>query len=262
VRLTVVGHATVLIEVQGARLLTDPLLRHRVMFLRGGRDAPAPGPIGDVDAVLLSHFHRDHYDPPSLRALDPGTLFVGPPGTARRLRRHGRRNVVELRTGDETVVGGVTVRATKAAHGRTPRPFRPIALGFLVLGGERLYFAGDTDLFPELADLAAEQLDVALLPVGGWGPRLGAGHLDPGRAAEALRLIRPRIAVPIHWGVLRPLGLGRLRPRYLTEPGADFARLAAKLAPEVDVRVVEPGESLEIHAPARPPARPSQSAEA
>jgi L-ascorbate metabolism protein UlaG (beta-lactamase superfamily) len=250
-RVTLVGHATALVELDGVRFLTDPLLRTRRIFLRAARRDLDPAWSERLDAVLLSHFHRDHYDPRSLRLLDPETLVVGPPGTARRIRRLGRGAAAELRPGESTVVRGVTVRATEARHGRVPAPFRSIALGFLLLGSERLYFAGDTDLFPGLAGLASERLDVALVPIGGWGPRLGAGHLDPRRAAEAVRLVRPRVAVPIHWGFLRPLGLGRLNPRYLTHPGAIFARLAAEIAPDVEVRVLEPGETLEVGSSAR-----------
>ena len=120
----------------------------------------------------------------------------------------------------------------------------PSRSGFVVTGNASLYFAGDTDLFPEMADLAADRLDVALLPVGGWGPRLGKGHLDPQRAVEALGLIRPRIAIPIHFGLLRPLGLGHLDLTYLAKPGDLFARLAAEAAPEVEVRILAPGQSL------------------
>ena len=249
-RVTLVGHATALIELDGVRFLTDPLLRTRRIFLRADRRGLDPAWSERLDAVLLSHFHRDHYDPRSLRLLDPETLVVGPPGTGRRVHPLGFGHVAELRPGESTDVRGATVRATEALHGRLPRPFRAIALGFLVLGSGRLYYAGDTDLFPGLGDLAAERLDVALVPIGGWGPRLGAGHLDPRRAAEAIRLIRPRVAVPIHWGFLRPLGTGRLHPRYLTDPGATFARLAAELAPGVEVRVLEPGETLEVPGPA------------
>jgi L-ascorbate metabolism protein UlaG (beta-lactamase superfamily) len=123
---------------------------------------------------------------------------------------------------------------------------RQEAIGLLIHGSKTVYFAGDTDLFPEMADLASEHVDVALLPVAGWGPRLGAGHLDSRRAAEALRLIRPQIAVPIHWGYLRPVVLGSREPRYLTEPGHRFAELAATIAPDVTVRVLGPGEVLDV----------------
>jgi L-ascorbate metabolism protein UlaG (beta-lactamase superfamily) len=246
VRLTLIGHATVLVELDGVRLLTDPLLRGRVTFLRAEPGLPERGELGGLDAVLLSHFHRDHFDPASLRRLDSAALVVGPPGTAKRVGKLGFSRVRELSPGESVAVGDVTVRATKALHGRLPARFRSVALGFVVAGSERLYFAGDTDFFPELAELAEEGIDVALLPVGGWGPRLGAGHLDPLRAAQAARLVRPRVAIPIHWGSLRPIGLGPLRPRYLTEPGEAFARLTAGIAPDVEVRVVAPGETVEL----------------
>jgi L-ascorbate metabolism protein UlaG (beta-lactamase superfamily) len=86
-------------------------------------------------------------------------------------------------------------------------------------------------------------LDVALLPISGWGSHLGPGHLDPTRAAEALTLMEPRVAIPIHWGTFRSMRLRRRLPRLLTEPADEFAREAAKRAPCVDVRILEPGGS-------------------
>ena len=79
---------------------------------------------------------------------------------------------------------------------------RATAVGFMVSGTTRVYFAGDTDIFPEMEGLG-ESLDLALLPIWGWGPSLGPGHLDPGRAAEAARLLAPRTVIPIHWGTMR-----------------------------------------------------------
>ena len=113
-------------------------------------------------------------------------------------------------------------------------------------GSRRLYFAGDTDLFPEMSALA-EGLDVALLPISGWGPTLRRGHLDPQRAARALTLLRPRLAVPIHWGTLHAIGLGS-QQRYADGPAAAFVRHAAELAPEVEVRVVQVGDTTDLAA--------------
>jgi len=90
-----------------------------------------------------------------------------------------------------------------------------------------------------------DHLDVALLPVAGWGPRLPPGHLDPHSAAEALSLLRPRIAVPIHWGTYRRLGLSR-DALVLREPAEQFARLAAELMPEVEVCLLPVGGSVDI----------------
>jgi L-ascorbate metabolism protein UlaG (beta-lactamase superfamily) len=117
-------------------------------------------------------------------------------------------------------------------------------VGYRVSGSAQVYFAGDTDIFEGMSSLSPG-LDVALLPVAGWGPRLPPGHLDPLRAAEALRLLRPRVAVPIHWGTYRRIGLSR-KPAVLREPAETFARLAAELAPDVDVRVVPVGGALDL----------------
>src|SRR2546423_730048 len=130
-----------------------------------------------------------------------------------------------------------------AEHDGRRRPFGPAAgaLGYRIGGSSRVYFAGDTDLCPELDGLAG-QVDLALLPVWGWGPRLGTGHLDPGRAAEAVSRIRPRVAIPIHWGTFYPFAFARLWPKPLGDPPRDFARETARVAPETDVRILAPGE--------------------
>jgi L-ascorbate metabolism protein UlaG (beta-lactamase superfamily) len=245
-RLRWLGHSTVLIELAGARLLTDPLLRGRILHLR--RAVPlVDEPLDRLDAVLVSHLHYDHLDPPSLRRVDRGAKLVVPKGAARVVRRSGFGDVAEVAAGETLQVGPVTVRAVHAEHG-SGRVFgaRSEALGYVVEGSRRVYFPGDTDLFPEMAELAPG-LDVALLPIWGWGPALGAGHLDPRRAAEALALLRPRIAVPIHWGTYYPAQATRLRlPAFLREPVWAFERHAAELAPEVDVRVLEVGGELPL----------------
>jgi L-ascorbate metabolism protein UlaG (beta-lactamase superfamily) len=129
---------------------------------------------------------------------------------------------------------------------RRIRGSRTEALGYLLEGERRIYFPGDTDLFPEMAGLAPG-LDVALLPIWGWGPSLGVGHLDPRRAAEALVLLRPQVAVPIHWGTYYPITSGLLaRPRFLQAPAAEFVQRASELAPDVAVRVLRVGGTLQL----------------
>ncbi len=243
-RLRWLGHATVLIEVDGVRLLTDPLLRSRVLHLR--RAAPLEtGGLEDLDAILVSHVHYDHLDLPSLRRIDPDVPVILPKGAGPLVRRHGFRAVQELEAGDTTRVGTVLVRAVPAEHDSSRiLGTRSAALGYVVEGSRRIYFPGDTDLLPGMADLAPG-LDVALLPIWGWGPSLGPGHLDPRRAAEALTLLRPRIAVPIHWGTYYPLQSTRLKPpAFLREPVEQFRRAAAELAPEVEVCVLPVGGEL------------------
>jgi L-ascorbate metabolism protein UlaG (beta-lactamase superfamily) len=240
-RVTYVGHSTVSIELDGVRVLTDPVLRGR--FLHVERRAPAVdrAAIGQVDVVLISHAHHDHLDRPSLRELDAATV-VAPDGAGRHVPHASR--VIEVGPGSTLSFGGVQIDVTYAAHrpGRLRHQGSP-ALGYVLTGTRTIYFAGDTDLFPGMREIGARVLDLALLPVWGWGTRIGAGHLDPLRAAEALTSLHPRFAIPIHWGTFYPLGLRRLRPHLLTEPPHAFAREAARLAPDVQVRVLAPGQS-------------------
>jgi L-ascorbate metabolism protein UlaG (beta-lactamase superfamily) len=234
------GHSTVLLELGGVRLLTDPVLRTRVAHLR--RHGAAPAAPAGVDAILISHLHYDHLDLPSLRLLGRDTPVIAPRGAGPVLAGFGA--VRELVPGEATRVGGVTVEAIRAEHDDRRRPLGPRAepLGFALEGPRRVYFAGDTDLFPGMAELGP--FDVALLPVAGWGPKLGPGHLDAGRAARAAALLRPRTVVPIHWGTLHPRA--RRPGAWFSDPPREFAAQVAELAPDVDVRVLSPGESLEL----------------
>lgn len=243
--LTYIGHATLLIEIDGVRLLTDPiLLRHVSGFLLRHQAAPIV-PVGPVDAVLISHLHLDHFDLPSLRMVGHETCVVAPQGSAKLLRRHGFQHVVEVSIGEKTTVGRVTIEATYADHSGGRPPFRPAVpcLGYVISGTQRIYFAGDTDLFPGMEALS-DNLDVALLPVWGWGPTLGAGHMTPERAAEALTLLQPRLAIPIHWGTLHPRGMGWWQPRFLHVPPYLFANHARSVAPNVDIQIVKPGHTF------------------
>jgi L-ascorbate metabolism protein UlaG (beta-lactamase superfamily) len=241
-RLTYVGHATVLIELAGLRLLTDPLLGRGILHVRRQVPAPVIEDLRPLDAILISHAHRDHLDHRSLRRLAGQCPVVVPRGCAATARRAGAREVIELDEGDRLPLGDIVLKAGHAAHDGRRQPFgRPIvALGYELESPCRVYFAGDTDLFSGMSGLAG-RIDVALLPIWGWGPRVSAGHLDPDRAAEAVARIRPRVAVPIHWGTLRAWGAQRgIDP---VAPARAFADAVERLAPRTEVRILLPGES-------------------
>jgi L-ascorbate metabolism protein UlaG (beta-lactamase superfamily) len=245
-RIVFLGHASVLIEVDGVRLLTDPLLRGRVAHLR--RQAPSVRRelFADPGVVLISHLHHDHLDLASLRLLGGATPLVVPAGAGGWLRRRGFGAVTELGVGDVAKVGTLTVTAVQARHdGRRLGGPHAETLGYLVSGGHTVYFAGDTELFADMSNLP-RPLDVALLPVAGWGPTLGAGHMGPLDAARAVRLTGPRIAVPVHWGTLLPIGLGHRHRARLGDPPRLFAEHVASLAPSVEVRILSPGQETEL----------------
>jgi L-ascorbate metabolism protein UlaG (beta-lactamase superfamily) len=243
---TWLGHATVLVESGGARLITDPVLRGRVGPLVRVAPPVSREATENIDAVLLSHLHADHADPASLRLIGPSATVLAPSGAAAWLRRRGVGNVRELTAGEETEVGSLRVAVVPAAHEARRHQLGPSAepIGFTVHGPGSVYFAGDTDLFDAMADLAGT-IDVALLPVWGWGSKLGPGHLDPARAARAAALIAPRVAIPIHWGTLALPRLVRGRATG-DRPAREFERLAASEAPGVEVRLLRPGEGTKL----------------
>jgi L-ascorbate metabolism protein UlaG (beta-lactamase superfamily) len=246
VRITWVGHSTVLIELDGVRLCTDPVVRGRLMHLRRVSGNASTAALRELDAVLISHLHHDHLDLPTLDGLGRSTKIVVPAGGGKLLRRRGFEHVTEVEVGEQVAIEAVAVSVTHAEHRASRSPFTrdTPTVGYLIEGSVRIYFAGDTDVFEEMSELGPE-LDMALLPVAGWGPRLPPGHLDPARAAQALTLLRPRIAVPIHWGTYRRIGLAD-DASLLRMPAESFARLAREAAPEVDVRILPVGGSLEL----------------
>ncbi len=246
-RLTYIGHATTLIRLEGTSVLTDPMLRGGLGPLRRLGPPPPPALPKVPDAVLISHLHRDHLDVPSLRRIPSKTPLVVPRGASRWVERAGPHPIVEVGRGETVSVGEVAITGVPAEHGgrrgRWGSEIEP--LGYVISGGGRtVYFAGDTDLFDQMSDIGP--VDVVLLPVWGWGPSVGKGHLDPEKAARAAALLRPRLAVPIHWGTFYPAGVRRLRPEPLMAPPHEFARLARSLAPGVEVRVVEPGSETSL----------------
>jgi L-ascorbate metabolism protein UlaG (beta-lactamase superfamily) len=181
---TFAGHATVLLELDGVRLLTDPLLRKRIGVLIRRSPVPSPEVRRDLDAVLISHAHLDHLDVPSLRLIDRRTPVVAPRGLGALLRRLGFVPL-EMDVGDEVEIkrlggrGGepgavgassgarVRVRAVPADHAGTRYPLaaESPALGYVVAGGLSAYFAGDTGLYEGMRDLAPE-VDVRILRPG------------------------------------------------------------------------------------------------
>jgi L-ascorbate metabolism protein UlaG (beta-lactamase superfamily) len=258
------GHATVRVELAGRSVLTDPLLTTRLGPLRRVVPALPPSSWAGVDVVLISHLHNDHLHLRSLRLLGRSTPIVVPRGAGRWLTRQGFTAVEELAPGQSLTDGGLTVTATHAdhaAHRWGPRlthgPHAP-AVGHLISGGGRtVYAAGDTDAFPGMTDLGSAGVDVALLPVWGWGPSLGPGHLDPAGAAAAVQQLRPDVAVPVHWGTYAVAGLTSLpnpwRARMrtlLTEPprrfAEDVAALAAAGGARTHVALTPPGAAVRL----------------
>ncbi|MBI3003150.1 MAG: MBL fold metallo-hydrolase [candidate division NC10 bacterium] len=247
-RITYWGHATTLIELDGVRILTDPVLRN---FLKGLRRAvevtPAPADLLPLDLIAISHAHYDHLDRASLKRLPLDTPLLLPPGHARIARRLGYRAVGELRNGDATRIGSVDVVAVPAQHvpGRSPLNPRGTPHGFVFRGRQAtVYFAGDTGFFPGLRTIGTRfRPDIALLPIGGYRPlfkRWLRMHLSPAEAVEAIPLLGARLVVPIHWGTFK------VSAEPLDEPVRLLRELIGQNGLQRVVRILQPGESVSL----------------
>jgi len=240
------GHATVLVDVGGRRIITDPLLTRRVAHLRRRRTLPSPD-AADADIVLLSHAHLDHLHLPSLRQMRPTAEIFTPEGTGKLLVAAGFSDVTEVRVGDRIDLAGSTapiaVEVVPAAHKHGRGPHSRVSappVGYVIEGeGRRVYFPGDTDLFASMESL--NDIDVALLPIWGWGSTLGVGHLDPTRAATATGLIQPGIVVPIHWGTYSPEDGRRQLPRWFEQPPELFEQALVDAALHDKLQLLDPG---------------------
>jgi L-ascorbate metabolism protein UlaG (beta-lactamase superfamily) len=244
-RLTYLGHATVLIELDGVRILTDPVLADRLGPMRRWGPTPDPAEIGEVDGIVISHAHPDHFHRASLRNVRGRPLVVVPLGLGVRAAGAGHR-VREVTVNDTVEIGGVRITAVPARHGRWPLHPGARPLGYLIEGSTGVYFAGDTALHAGMARLAG-RVDVALLPVGRWGPPRGPDRLGPSTAVDAAALVGARTVIPIHWGTLYLPGFAAGRWGWGSfDAGDAFAKEAAERMPDLDVRVLRPGELTEV----------------
>jgi L-ascorbate metabolism protein UlaG (beta-lactamase superfamily) len=261
-RVTWLGHSTMLVEVDGVRILTDPVWGERTSPLSwiGPRRWYAPPlqleDLPPIDAVVISHDHYDHLDTPTILALREivavehrDTVFIAPLGVGAHLAYWGvpEDRIVELDWWDRLPVGALEIVCTPARHASGRTLFdkdRTLWAGYALLGPEhRVYFSGDTGLFPALTDIGERlgPFDLTMIEVGAYGRAWPDWHLGPEQAVRAHRMVRGDAMLPVHWGLFD------LAYHGWTEP-IERVRVAAAAA-DVELLLPRPGESVEPSAP-------------
>ncbi len=260
-RVTWLGHSTTLVEIDGTRVLTDPVWSERASSLgwlgpRRWYDPPISlAELPRIDAVVVSHDHYDHLDYPTVSAIaqrkDWQTLFFVPLGVGAHLAYWGvpEDRIVELDWWEREAVGsrGLEIASTPARHASGRIGFDDDAKlwsGWALLGPRhRVYYSGDTGLFPAMRDIGERlgPFDLTMIEVGQYGSAWPDWHLGPEQAVRAHRMVRGRVMLPVHWGTFT------LAFHSWTEPIERV--LAAGGEAQVPLLVPRPGQSVEPEAP-------------
>jgi L-ascorbate metabolism protein UlaG (beta-lactamase superfamily) len=233
-RITMIGHSTVLIETDGKKILTDPYWGKwgNPAYARLGIPAKSRHELSDVDGVLISHDHWDHVDGKYLRMLGDTPVIVPKP-TRWLIKLFGGRNVLGITAWESSHIGEVTITAVPAAH-------LTATVGFVLKSENRqIYFSGDTYYRPFMQDIGREfQLDVALMPVTTYRIPMTMGEKQ---AAQAVQALKPAVVIPIHLG-LRPRS-----PVLRTDQTPErFAQRVRESGASTKVVILREGESYTV----------------
>lgn len=248
------GHASTLIEIDGVRVMTDPVLSDRVSPLPVGpsRFHPPPLPLADltnIDAVVISHDHYDHLDMPTIQHLSTqGTHFYVGLGIGAHLERWAvpAAQIHEMDWWEDAAIKGVRITCTPARHysGRRAMDNSTLWSSWVVRGGERaVYFSGDTGYAPHFAEIHRRlgPMDLTLMKVGAYGETWLDIHMDPESAVQAHLDLGAAVMLPVHWATFD------LSYHAWDEP--IVRTLAAAAARGVTVVTPRVGEAVEIGPP-------------
>ncbi|PRQ00001.1 metal-dependent hydrolase [Enhygromyxa salina] len=254
-RVTWLGHSTLLVEIDGHRVLTDPIWGPRtapLTWLGPERWYPPPIPLAElptIDAVVISHDHYDHLDQPTIdRIKGWDTTFIAPLGVGAHLAYWGvpESQIVELDWWQQTRVGSLDIVCAPARHASGRQLFDQNATlwaGYAFVGPDhRVFFSGDTGLFPGMTEIGDKlgPFDLTMIEAGAYGQAWPDWHIGPEQAVRAHQMLRGQVMLPVHWGLFNLAYHGWTEPIERT--------LVAAEAAGVRVAAPRPGQSFEPEA--------------
>lgn len=243
-RITLIGHSTVLIQLDGLNIITDPIFSERI--LRFAKRYMEPGipfeKLPKIDAIVISHEHYDHFDKPTLEKFDKNIPIIISKDLKNKAANLGFQDIREIGWWESTKMNGIKITALPVKH-HLSHPS-----SYIIEGTKTVYFAGDTGLNGYFEEIGQKfNIDVALLPIGAYKAHLAPPgfdlrrvHMNPEDAIIAQDRLKAKVIVPIHWGVFKITAEPIEEPRQLMEEIIKEQNLDSK------VKILEPGETLNL----------------
>lgn len=244
-RITFVGHATMLVETEKCKFITDPLLVKRIARIGPKRKVPfrlENGALEDLEFITISHGHFDHLDIRSLRMIDRDVPVLCHP-TLERIVRKTKHRVIPIKWWEEADLSCAKVTAVPSQHfaGRPPFHYSQDYQGYVIECKMNFYHAGDTGMSRLFKRIGSRfRIDIAFLPIGAYHPKsFRLNHLSPEDALDALEMMKASLLVPMHWGTFD------LSLEPFDEPQKRLLQCAKERNLLSRVRILRSGESFE-----------------
>lgn len=246
-RIIPIGHSTVLIQLDGLNIITDPIFSSRILWF--SKRYVEPGipfeKLPKIDAIVISHEHYDHFDKATLKKFDKNIPIVVSMGLKNKVAGLGFQNIREIGWWESTKVNAAKITAVPVKH------FLSHASSYVIEGSKTVYFAGDTGLNDGFEEIGRKfNIDAALLPMGAYRPHLAfipglassmqRIHMSPEDVPVAQDQLKAKVVVPIHWGVFK------ITAEPIEEPRQKMEEIIKQQNLESKIKILEPGEVFNL----------------
>lgn len=246
-RIIPIGHSTVLIQLDGLNIITDPIFSNRILYF--SKRYTEPGipfeKLPKIDAIVISHEHYDHFDKATLKKFDKSIPIVVSIGLRSKAAGLGFQDIREIGWWDSTKINSVKITAVPVKH------FLSHASSYVIEGTKTVYFASDTGLNSYFEDIGRKfNIDAALLPMGAYRPHLSfipglsasmrGVHMSPEDVPIAQNQLKAKVVVPIHWGVFK------ITAEPIEEPREKMEQIIKEQNLDSKIKILEPGEIFNL----------------
>ena len=249
-RIVSIGHSTVLIQLDGLNIITDPIFSTHILgFTKRHIEPGIPfKKLPKINAIIISHEHDDHFDKATLKKFDKNIPIVIPEGLKHDVMKLGFKDIRGLKWWEKTEIGGLRITAAPAKH------FLSRIISCVIEGTKTVYFAGDAGLSDYFGGIGKKfNIDVAMLPMGAYRPFLSfviphfskyseKVHIIPKDISMVQEWLKAKVVIPIHWDVFKI----SYSVDFVEKPGKKMKEIISKQNLDSKIKILEPGGILDL----------------